>query len=77
MTSDFFRHPISPPLDDSPTFRQGRFRRTRAGIACYFCGSAFDEDGAYAPCCLAADECNQILRKEQASRILRQLWRAP
>ncbi len=63
-------------LDDSPNFRQGRFRRTRAGIVCYFCGSPFDEDGAYAPCCIAADESNQILRKERAERAHRRLWRA-
>lgn len=76
MTSDFFSRCITPPLDDSPNFRQSRIRRTKPGIVCYFCGSEYDEDGAYAPCCLAADESNQMVKKHRAASDLRRLWRA-
>lgn len=72
----FFVSPGPLPLDDSPNFRQGYTRRTRDGIVCYFCGSNFDEEGAYAPCCLAATEWNQLLKAQRSAALFRALWRA-
>ena len=62
-------------LDDTPKFRQSRIRRTKTGTVCYFCDSTYDEDGAYAACCLAASEWNVIVRKANHFRLLRQHMR--
>ena len=62
-------------LDDTPKFRQSRIRRTKTGTVCYFCDSTYDENGAYAACCLAASEWNVIVRKANHFRLLRQHMR--
>ena len=62
-------------LEDTPKFRQSRIRRTKTGVVCYFCGSTYDENGAYAACCLAASDWNVIVRKANQHRLLRQHMR--
>jgi hypothetical protein len=62
-------------LDDTPKFRQSRIRRTKTGLVCYFCDSTYDENGAYAACCIAASEWNVIVRKANQHRLLRQNMR--
>lgn len=75
MIFHFF--PPSNPLDDSPTFRQGRIRRTPSGlIVCHFCGADYDEDGAYTPCCIAADEWNTVCRDTRRAQAVRNCLRS-
>ena len=75
MPEPWIYHQYPKQLDDTPKFRQSRIRRTKTGTVCYFCGSTYDENGAYAACCLAASEWNVIVRKANHFRLLRQHMR--
>ena len=75
MPEPWIYHQYPKQLDDTRKFRQSRIRRTKTGTICYFCSSTYDEDGAYAACCLAASEWNVIVRKANQHRLLRQHMR--
>ena len=65
-------HPPGNPLAyyDQP-FRPTFRRRTRDGLVCYFCGTKPDyETGSPVPCCEAAHDMNQQMRR----RAVRQIW---
>lgn len=52
-------------------FRPTLKRRTRDGRVCYFCGTKPEpDDDSPVPCCEAADEMNDMLRR----RAVRSLW---
>lgn len=65
-------HPPGNPLEYycqpfRPTYR----RRTKDGLVCYFCGTKPDyETGSLVPCCEAADEMNDHLRR----KAIRSIW---
>ena len=75
MTDPWIYMAYPKQLEDTPNFRQSRIRRTKPGTVCYFCGSTYDENGAYAACCLAASDWNGIVRKANQHRLLRQHMR--
>ena len=59
------------PLEWTPAFRPTFKRRTREGLVCYFCGVKPDKDSdSPVPCCVAAHEMNQEMRK----RAVRSIW---
>ena len=75
MTDPWIYMAYSKQLEDTPKFRQSRIRRTKTGTVCYFCDSTYDENGAYAACCLAASDWNVMVRKANQHRLLRQHMR--
>lgn len=66
-------HPPDNPLEGwiSLPFRPAWRRRTSYGVACYFCGSVYDETSdSPVPCCEAAHYWSGEQRKRVAKRLI-------